>query len=404
MMLPLYNNKEFKIPKSYRIKEKLQGWLRLILSDKNSRNLFMFLLLNLSFAFVELIYGFITNSLGLISDSFHMFFDCTALIAGLAASLITKWKPNERFSYGYVRAEVLAGFVNGLFLLFIAFFIFTEAVERVMEPPEVKHDRLFIISVLGLIVNLVGIFVFQHGGSGDCSHGHSHGAHSHDNHSHHGHHDHSHHSHDHSHNHSHSNYPNDLTHHHNHTSNHHYPNSNPLLINSNSTQAPALHLNHNHNHHHNSSETSSSSHSQIMHGVFLHILADTLGSVGVIISAILMSQFGWMIADPICSIFISALVALSVIPLLRNSGAILLQRTPTEIEKQLPACYQRIMQIDGVYSVQDPHFWTLCTDNYVGTIKVEVKPNADPKLIQFHVHSIFNQINVNVIVQIDFHH
>lgn len=140
-----------------------------------------------------------------------------------------------------------------------------------------------------------------------------------------------------------------------------------------------------------------------MHGVFLHILADTLGSVGVIISAILMSQFGWMIADPICSIFISALVALSVIPLLKNSGAILMQRTPTEIEKQLAACYQRIMQIDGVYSVQDPHFWTLCTDNYVGTIKVEVKPNADAKLIQFHVHSIFSQINVNVIVQIDFH-
>lgn len=73
---------------------------RLILSDKNSRNLFMFLLLNLSFAFVELFYGFVTNSLGLISDSFHMFFDCTALIAGLAASLITKWKANERFSYG----------------------------------------------------------------------------------------------------------------------------------------------------------------------------------------------------------------------------------------------------------------------------------------------------------------
>lgn len=140
-----------------------------------------------------------------------------------------------------------------------------------------------------------------------------------------------------------------------------------------------------------------------MHGVFLHILADTLGSVGVIISAILMSQFGWMIADPICSIFIAALVALSVIPLLKSSGGILMQRTPVELEKQLPAAYQRIMQIDGVYSVQDPHFWTLCTNNYVGTIKVEVKPNGDPKLIQFHVHSIFNQINVNVIVQTDFH-
>ena len=66
-----------------RIKEKLTGWFRLIWSDPNSRNLLGFLVLNLSFAFVELFYGVWTNSLGLISDSFHMFFDCTGLLAGL---------------------------------------------------------------------------------------------------------------------------------------------------------------------------------------------------------------------------------------------------------------------------------------------------------------------------------
>src|SRR6218665_609648 len=73
---------------------------RLIFSDQNSRNLFLFLLLNFSFAFVELFYGMWTNSLGLISDSFHMFFDCTALIAGLVASVIMKWKANDKFSFG----------------------------------------------------------------------------------------------------------------------------------------------------------------------------------------------------------------------------------------------------------------------------------------------------------------
>jgi len=45
-------------------------------------------------------------------------------------------------------------------------------------------------------------------------------------------------------------------------------------------------------------------------GVFLHILADTLGSVGVIISSFLIHQFGWMIADPICSLFIAILIGL----------------------------------------------------------------------------------------------
>lgn len=141
-MLPLTTKDPRGI--SYRIKEKLGAWRRLIFNDKNSRNLFLFLLLNLSFAFVELLYGVWTNSLGLISDSFHMFFDCTGLLAGLAASVITKWKSNERYTYGYVRAEVLAGFVNSLFLLFISFFILSESIERLVEPPEVSRSEYLI--------------------------------------------------------------------------------------------------------------------------------------------------------------------------------------------------------------------------------------------------------------------
>lgn len=86
----------------------------------------------------EIIFFNIDLISGLISDSFHMFFDCTGLLAGLVASVITKWKANEKYSYGYVRAEVLAGFVNSLFLLFISFFILSEGVERAIEPPEVN--------------------------------------------------------------------------------------------------------------------------------------------------------------------------------------------------------------------------------------------------------------------------
>jgi zinc transporter 5/7 len=58
-----------------------------------------------------------------------MFFDCSALVAGLIASVISKWKANDRYTYGYVRAEVVNGFLNGLFLIFIAFFILSEAIE-----------------------------------------------------------------------------------------------------------------------------------------------------------------------------------------------------------------------------------------------------------------------------------
>ncbi|XP_068096099.1 zinc transporter 7 isoform X2 [Hyperolius riggenbachi] len=368
-----------------------------IFSDSTSRNLFCFLCLNLSFAFVELFYGIWSNSLGLISDSFHMFFDCTALLAGLAASVISRWKTNEAFSYGFVRAEVLAGFVNGLFLIFTAFFIFSEGVERALDTPEVHHDRLLPVSILGFLVNLIGIFVFQHGGS---HHGHSHdGGHGHSHSSFNGSvsHGHSHsgghgHSHDKGHGHSHGG-----GHDHGHGGDHGH------------SHGGSYELDHGHSHKHGQSldhdeppqETRGPS-KQILEGVFLHIVADTLGSIGVIISTILMQKYGWMIADPICSMLIALLIFVSVIPLLKQSIGILMQRTPPALDNLLPECYQRVQQLQGVYHLQDPHFWTLCTDVYIGTLKLVVGPEADTRWILSQTHNIFTQAGVRQLyVQID---
>jgi len=413
-MLPLHLHDQLESSSSssvkFKLKEKLGGLFRLIFSDKNSRNLFSFLVLNLSFAIVELLYGVWTNSLGLISDSFHMFFDCTALLAGLAATVIARWKSTEAFSYGYVRAEIIAGFINGLFLLFIAFFIFSEAVERIFEPPHVEHERLFIVSVMGFLVNLVGIFVFQHGGA---HHGHSHGGdddHHHDDHhsisdlkpsqvyqapNHYDHCDtseHSSHGHEHGHSHDHS------SHGHSHESadhGHSHGGSTHDHGHSHGTKSS-------HGHSHGGSGTGASN-KQILKGVFLHILADTLGSVGVIISALLIRLFDWHIADPICSMIIAVLISVSTFPLLNDSASVLMQRTPKEIEKSLPVCYQRVMQLEGVLGLHQTHFWTLCSEVYVGTMKLEVSPDADVRYINSQTHNIFTQIGVRqLFVQIDY--
>lgn len=196
-----------------------------------------------------------------------------------------------------------------------------------MEPPEVKHDRLFIISVIGLIVNLVGIFVFHHGGHG---HSHDHGGHGHS-------HSNSH-SHSHTPDHSHSfvtNHEYNSTH----IENNHANNDHMNFITVNGQNSTS---NHNHSHHHHSHNGSGGS--QIMKGVFLHILADTLGSVGVIVSAFLMSQFDMMIADPICSIFIATLILISVYPLLKDSVSVLMQRIPHELEISLSGCHRKVCQ------------------------------------------------------------
>ena len=132
-----------------------------------------------------------------------------------------------------------------------------------------------------------------------------------------------------------------------------------------------------------------------MQGVFLHILADTMGSVGVIISAGLMQQFGWMIADPICSMFIALLILISVYPLLKESVSVLMQRVPHTLDNQLQSCFQRVASLDGVFSVQDKHFWTLCSGVYIGNLKLEVARRADVNAILLHTHAIFKQVGVD---------
>jgi zinc transporter 5/7 len=140
-----------------------------------------------------------------------------------------------------------------------------------------------------------------------------------------------------------------------------------------------------------------------MEGVFLHILADTLGSVGVIISAILMHLFGWMIADPICSIFIALLIAMSVFSLVAESIAILMQRSPKQLDGVLTDCYQKVMQLEGVQGVQETHFWTLCSDYYCGGLKLEVSATADAKYVVSHTQMIFRSVGVTQLyVQLDF--
>lgn len=140
-----------------------------------------------------------------------------------------------------------------------------------------------------------------------------------------------------------------------------------------------------------------------MKGVFLHILADTLGSVGVIVSALVMRVTGSMIADPVCSIFIAVLVAASVLGLIKDSMLILMQRQPKELDSVLPSCYHKVMQLSDVYSIQEPHFWTLSSGVFVGSLKLEVSRDADLKYIVSHTHMIFNSAGVKQLyVQLDY--
>ncbi|GKV47346.1 hypothetical protein SLEP1_g54252, partial [Rubroshorea leprosula] len=83
--------------------------IRHILSERKSRKIALFLLINTGYMVVEFVAGFMSNSLGLISDACHMLFDCAALAVGLYASYISRFPANSQFNYGRGRFEVLSG-------------------------------------------------------------------------------------------------------------------------------------------------------------------------------------------------------------------------------------------------------------------------------------------------------
>ncbi|KAI8624217.1 cation efflux protein [Xylariaceae sp. FL1651] len=132
------------------------------------------LAIDIVFFLVELISGFMVHSLALMADAFHMLNDIISLIIGLWAVTIAKRATTNRFSYGWVRAEILGAFFNAVFLIALCISIILEALTRFIEPQKVSNPVLIlIVGCCGLASNLAGFLVLGGHGHG---HGHEHGA------------------------------------------------------------------------------------------------------------------------------------------------------------------------------------------------------------------------------------
>jgi len=121
--------------------------------QRGTRYLGMALGIAISFFIVELGGGILTNSLALLTDAWHMLNDVFALVFALLAVWLAQRPVNVKKTYGYYRAEILAGFLNGIFLWAIVVFIFYEALQRIQQPVEVESLEMLTIAVFGLIAN-----------------------------------------------------------------------------------------------------------------------------------------------------------------------------------------------------------------------------------------------------------
>lgn len=111
----------------------------------------------------EVIGGILTNSLALLADAGHMLTD----VAGLGLALFAIWfaqRPaTPARTYGYYRVEILAAVVNAVVLLGISLFVLFEVYERFRNPPEVQSKGMLLVAVIGLVVNIAGIFILRAG-------------------------------------------------------------------------------------------------------------------------------------------------------------------------------------------------------------------------------------------------
>lgn len=125
------------------------------IQKKSKKTLYVTLFLTLFFALMELFGGLFSNSLSLVGDSFHMFSDVLALGASMVAIYFEAKKPTEKFTYGFLRLEVVVAFLNGIILMLIAAGMIYESVIRFFNPRKIDFGSMFFIALVGLIFNIV---------------------------------------------------------------------------------------------------------------------------------------------------------------------------------------------------------------------------------------------------------
>lgn len=240
-----------------------------------------------AFFVVQVIAGFVTNSLALLSDAGHMLTDVIGLGMALAAiGLATRFENRassvtSRHTFGLYRLEILAAFVNSLLLFAVAIWVVVEAIRRIGERPEVLGGPMLVVAVLGLLANLVAFALLREGAKESVN----------------------------------------------------------------------------------------------VEGAYLEVLADTVGSVGVIVAAVLLQVFDWGWIDPLTGALIGVWILPRTWRLGRRAVRILLQAAPERIDVDRLAA--ELGAIDGVVGVHDLHVWTLTSEMDAASVHLVTAGGAD---------------------------
>lgn len=132
-------------------------------ASTNKRSLALVFGLTLLYLIAEVVGGILTHSLALLADAGHMLTDVAGLGLALFAIRFAERPATPERTYGFYRVEILAALTNAVVLIGISLYILYEAWQRFKHPPEVESKGMLLVAVIGLVVNIIGIFILRKG-------------------------------------------------------------------------------------------------------------------------------------------------------------------------------------------------------------------------------------------------
>jgi cation diffusion facilitator family transporter len=261
----------------------------------------------------EILFGWLSNSMALLADGFHMGTHAFALGLSLFAyAMARKHAKNTNFTFGTWKIEILGAYSSALVLGIVVIGMVYTSVERIIHPLSIHYNEALFVAVIGLIVNLGSAFILNAGEFGAHKHHHGEDA-----------------AEDHEHNHA----CGPDSHHHDHSCRH-----NDLNLQS----------------------------------AYLHVLADALTSVFAIVALLGAKYLGFTRLDPLMGIVGAALIGRWAYTLLKDSAKILLDH---ETGSSLSSIIRQRMESDGDTKICDLHLWRVADKKYACIISLVTTKN-----------------------------
>lgn len=130
---------------------------------KTEKNILIAFILNLAFSVFEFVGGVYTGSVAIISDAVHDIGDAASIGISFVLEKISKKQPDDNYTYGYARYSVIGSIITTSILLFGSVAVIYNAINRIINPADIKYDGMIAFAVVGVCVNFCAAY-FTRGG------------------------------------------------------------------------------------------------------------------------------------------------------------------------------------------------------------------------------------------------